>query len=63
MPYPYIFCKSNRATYCGRDKLSTLNGFMGNELMRICIRVVVVVGRVDMVDNLFLLGNSCVLWR
>ena len=54
MPYPYLFCKSNRATCCGGDKLSTLNGFMSNELVRIYREVVVVVGRVDMVDNLFL---------
>ena len=54
MPYAYIFCKSNRATCCSGDKLSRLNGLMGNELVRIYKGVVVVVGRVDMVDNRFL---------
>ena len=54
MPYPYIFCKSNLVTCCGGDKLSRSNGFMDNELVRIYRGVVVVVGRVDMVDNLFL---------
>ena len=54
MPYPYIFCKSNRATCCSGDKLSTLNGLMVNELVGIYKGVVVVVGRVGIVDNLFL---------
>ena len=63
MPYSYIFCKSNRATCRGGDKLSTLNRSMGYELVRIHKGVVVVVGRVDMVDNLFSWGDSCVLWR